>query len=228
MNETFPSWQVVQRQSRVITNDVLLTRDADTQPRDLIYEIIQPPGHGKLILTAEDECVAFCFSSCAVSKVSYVLTCCCCCCCCCCWCRWDSSGRAGASSVAQRFSQEDVDRRRLAFVHDGVAMEPTSFYFRVSDGRHKPVSGVFSVAVVRLTLRLANHTTVPMLQGHTTGVVTNASIGAETNGEPLLVEHFRARWRATRRHSHMQYVLHIRYPLNIQCSLNIQQVLNIH
>ena len=135
-----PAMQVVQRQSRLITSDILLTEDADTAPKDLIYDIIQPPSHGKLGL---------------VDNVT---------------------------ASVQRFSQEDVNRQRVIYLHDGT-MESTSFYFRVSDGHFKPVSGVFSIHLVPLTLRLVNNSAVPMQQGHTTGIIRNVSIAAETNGQ---------------------------------------------
>ena len=106
----------------------------------MIYEIIQPPQHGKISL---------------VNNVT---------------------------AAAVRFSQEDVNRNRVIYLHDGT-MESTSFYFRVSDGHFKAVTGVFSIHFVALTLHLVNHTTIVIQQSHTTAVVSNSSVGADSNGQ---------------------------------------------
>ena len=46
-----PSMTVVQRQSRIITRDMLATEDPDSDPRDIIYDIINAPVHGRLVFT---------------------------------------------------------------------------------------------------------------------------------------------------------------------------------
>ena len=112
----------------------------DTAPKDLIYEIIQPPQHGMVSLTDD------------------------------------------MTTAVMRFSQEDVNRHRVIYLHDGT-MKSTSFYFRVSDGHFKAVTGVFSLHFVALTLRLANHSTIAIQQSHTTTVIRNTSLGADSNGQ---------------------------------------------
>lgn len=146
-----PAMTVVERQWRAITAEVLLTEDADTSAKDLIYDVIQPPQFGKLALTAENATVI-----------------------------------AGATTGPPllRFSQDDVNRGRVVFLHDGT-MDPRStfFIFRVSDGHFKADSGVFSIHFEPLTLRFANHSIIHILQGQSTAVIVNSSMGAESNGQ---------------------------------------------
>lgn len=144
-----PAMTVVQRGWRAITSDILMTEDADTSAKDLIYEIIQPPKYGKLA---------------AVS---------------------DGNGTTPLTATGlARFSQEDINRGRVVYLHDGT-MEPrsTSFYFRISDGHFKADSGVFTIHFESLTLKLANHSAISILQGQSTAVVSNSSMGAESNGQ---------------------------------------------
>ena len=147
-----PAMTVVERQWKAITSEVLMTEDADTAAKDLIYEIIQPPKYGKLAVTQPDN------STVATTGVS--------------------------TSTFLRFSQDDVNRGRVVYLHDGT-MEPrsTSFYFRVSDGHFKADSGVFTLRFEPLTLKLANHSIVNIQQGQSTAVVSNSSMGAESNGQ---------------------------------------------
>ena len=86
------------------------------------------------------------------------------------------------STATLRFSQEDVNRQRVMYLHDGT-MESTSFYFGVSDGHFKAATGVFSLHFVSLTLRLLNHSSIAIQQSHTTSVISNRSMGAVTNGQ---------------------------------------------
>lgn len=148
-----PAMTVVQRQWRAITAETLLTEDADTAAKDLVYEIIQPPKYGKLTLTMDNT---------------------------------TSSAIAIATSGPPllRFSQEDINRGRVIYLHDGT-MDPrsTSFYFRVSDGHYKADSGVFTIHFEPLTLRFANHSLITIMQGQSTAVVSNSSMGAESNGQ---------------------------------------------
>lgn len=48
-----PSITVVQRQSRTITRDFLLTTDPDNPPEDLIYDIIKAPTSGRLVFNED-------------------------------------------------------------------------------------------------------------------------------------------------------------------------------
>lgn len=148
-----PAMTVVQRQWRAITAEVLLTEDADTSAKDLIYEVIQPPKYGKLALTTDN------------STASAIAS-------------------ATTGPPLQRFSQDDINRGRIVYLHDGT-MDPksTSFYFRVSDGHFKADSGVFTIHFESLTLRFVNHSIINIQQGQSTAVVSNFSMGAESNGQ---------------------------------------------
>ncbi|KAJ8667749.1 hypothetical protein QAD02_009412, partial [Eretmocerus hayati] len=46
---------VVQNQTQTITRNNLLTTDPDTEPKDIIYEIINKPTHGRLLLLSADQ-----------------------------------------------------------------------------------------------------------------------------------------------------------------------------
>lgn len=146
-----PAMTVVQLQWRAITAEVLLTKDADTSAKDLIYEVIQAPKYGKLGVTSDNSTN----SAVATSRPSMI-----------------------------RFSQDDINRGRVIYMHDGT-MEPrsTSFYFRVSDGHFKADSGVFTIHFEPLTLRFANHSIIGIQQGQSTAIVSNFSMGAESNGQ---------------------------------------------
>ena len=161
-----PAMTVVERQWKAITPEVLMTEDADTSAKDLIYEIIQPPKYGKLAVTQPDN------STVAVSGTVTSST------------GISTSGTATSVSTFLRFSQDDVNRGRVVYLHDGT-MEPrsTSFYFRVSDGHFKADSGVFTLRFEPLTLKLANHSIINIQQGQSTAVVSNGSMGAESNGQ---------------------------------------------
>ncbi|EFX76390.1 hypothetical protein DAPPUDRAFT_249084, partial [Daphnia pulex] len=148
-----PAMTVVERQWRAITAEVLLTEDADTSAKDLIYDVIQAPQFGKLALTAENA------TTLAIAGTTI-----------------------GPPLV--RFSQDDVNRGRVVFLHDGT-MDPRStfFIFRVSDGHFKADSGVFSIHFEPLTLRFVNHSVIGIQQGQSTAIVVNSSMGAESNGQ---------------------------------------------
>jgi chondroitin sulfate proteoglycan 4 len=148
-----PAMTVVERQWRAITAEVLLTEDADTSAKDLIYDVIQAPQFGKLALTAENA------TTLAMAGTTI-----------------------GPPLV--RFSQDDVNRGRVVFLHDGT-MDPRStfFIFRVSDGHFKADSGVFSIHFEPLTLRFVNHSVIGIQQGQSTAIVVNSSMGAESNGQ---------------------------------------------
>ena len=85
---------------------------------------------------------------------------------------------------AARFTQADVDRERVVYVHEGGAPEPDlDFYFRVSDGKFQPVYRHFRIHVVPLELKLVNRTAVPVQQGTRMAYISSANMGTLTNGE---------------------------------------------
>ncbi|XP_014206230.1 chondroitin sulfate proteoglycan 4 [Copidosoma floridanum] len=52
--EVIKDIDVVQNQTQTITRDNLLTTDPDTEPKDIIYEIINAPTYGRLLLLSAD------------------------------------------------------------------------------------------------------------------------------------------------------------------------------
>ncbi|XP_078718440.1 chondroitin sulfate proteoglycan 4-like [Lampetra fluviatilis] len=86
------------------------------------------------------------------------------------------------SVAVSEFTQADVDAGRVVFVQDG---SPASgvFYFRVTDGVHRPLFTLFNLAVEPLSIRLVNHSVVELVQGQATIVVTRGHLAGETNGQ---------------------------------------------
>ncbi|XP_076037801.1 chondroitin sulfate proteoglycan 4-like [Oratosquilla oratoria] len=138
---TQPEMSVVQRQSRIITTDLLRTIDDDNLPDEIIYEVMSGPDKGKLVFV-------------------------------------DNYTRS-----ANAFSQMDVDTSKVMYVHDGTNGS-AKFYFKVSDGKHKPKYTVFTIHVVPLTLKMENHTAIPIVQSSTVTYLRSAHIAAVTNGNP--------------------------------------------
>ncbi|XP_013793289.2 chondroitin sulfate proteoglycan 4-like [Limulus polyphemus] len=85
--------------------------------------------------------------------------------------------------LVQSFTQEDIDKDLVYFVHDG-SKSPGTFHFKVSDGKHKPVYKAFNIIAVSLSLTLVNKTTLEFLQGTTTVTIKPKNLGAATNGDP--------------------------------------------
>lgn len=81
------------------------------------------------------------------------------------------------------FSQKDVNDGRILYAHDGTNSS-ARFYFKVSDGKHKPKYTVFTVEVEPLTLELVNHTVVPLQQASTVAYISSNHLSAVTNGNP--------------------------------------------
>ena len=136
-----PGMTVVQRQSKVLSSQILYTEDPDNAADEIVYDVINSPVQGRLVF-AEN------------------LT----------------------SSIAQ-FTQLDVDRERVVYVHDGTLKPAVDFYFRVSDGKFQPVYRHFRIHVVPLEITLVNRTVIPIQQGTRMAYVSSANMGALTNGQ---------------------------------------------
>ncbi|XP_022246214.1 chondroitin sulfate proteoglycan 4-like [Limulus polyphemus] len=96
------------------------------------------------------------------------------------------SKRDYENHIIQNFTQDDIDKNLVYFVHDG-SKRPGTFHFKVSDGKYKPVYKAFNIHVVPLSLTLVNKTTLELLQGHTTVSIGPQNLGAATNGDPNAV-----------------------------------------
>lgn len=139
---------VVQRQSRTITSDILLTEDADTAPSDIVYDILNGPAFGRLVLADN------------------------------------------LTQSAVRFTQADINVGRVVYFHDLPGTSSSSgtppsvdFYFRVSDGAHKPAFRHFAVRVLPLELRVVNSSAIVVQQGTRTAYIRSRNMGAITNGQ---------------------------------------------
>ena len=85
----------------------------------------------------------------------------------------------------KRFSQDDVNQKRVIYFHDGDgdSLKPDDFYFRVSDGQYKPVYRHFRIHIIPLELKLDNKSAIEIQQGTRMAYVTSANIGSRTNGQ---------------------------------------------
>ncbi|KFO32115.1 Chondroitin sulfate proteoglycan 4 [Fukomys damarensis] len=80
-----------------------------------------------------------------------------------------------------QFTQADIDSCQVWFIQDG---SPSSgvFYFRVTDGKHRPLYKLFHLDVIPISITLVNLTELLLPQGQTIVPVTNAHLSAVTNG----------------------------------------------
>ncbi|KAK6642782.1 hypothetical protein RUM43_004284 [Polyplax serrata] len=81
-----------------------------------------------------------------------------------------------------RFTQMDVNVGNVAYTHSGPIL-PTSFYFRVSDGKFNPTYTVFNIHVLPLTLNISSLKPVYLEQCSSVAVVTTENFQIETNGD---------------------------------------------
>lgn len=81
-----------------------------------------------------------------------------------------------------RFTQMDVNVGNVAYTHSGP-IQPTSFYFRVSDGKFNPTYTVFNIHVLPLTLNISSLKPVYLEQCSSVAVVTTENFQIETNGD---------------------------------------------
>nr|XP_053635834.1 chondroitin sulfate proteoglycan 4-like [Cherax quadricarinatus] len=85
------------------------------------------------------------------------------------------------SVAIQSFSQLDVNKGRILYAHDG-ANGSARFYFKVSDGKHKPKYTVFTIEIEPLMLKLVNHSVIPLRQTTTVSYISPHYLAAVTNG----------------------------------------------
>lgn len=81
-----------------------------------------------------------------------------------------------------RFTQEDINMGNVAYFHSG-SVQPTSFYFRVSDGKFNPTYTVFNIHVLPLTLNISSLKPVYLQQCSSVAVITTENFQIETNGD---------------------------------------------
>lgn len=100
------------------------------------------------------------------------------------------------------FTQQDIDENRIVFVHDG-STDSGAFYFRVSDGGHKPLYKVFNIRIIPLSLELVGPSVLELLQGQFSAVLTARNLVIETNGRKE-----RVTYNVTRSPQHGHLYLH--------------------
>ncbi|XP_033749452.1 chondroitin sulfate proteoglycan 4-like [Pecten maximus] len=91
------------------------------------------------------------------------------------------SNIGSSNSPISRFSQKDVDDRRIIFNHDGSGGS-SSFRLRVSDGAFPAMSKVFLVNVIPMSLDFVGNKTAWLLQGQSQVRLDGDVINIRTNG----------------------------------------------
>lgn len=92
------------------------------------------------------------------------------------------------SKDVKRFTQKDIDDERVIYFHDG-SQNSVNFYFRVADGRYKPVYRHFRIVVIPLEIQLINRTIIHIQQGTKMAYITSANMGVATNGQRSLIKY---------------------------------------
>jgi chondroitin sulfate proteoglycan 4 len=87
-----------------------------------------------------------------------------------------------------KFTQEDINRGHIVYEHSGP-LQPTSFYFRVSDGHFNPIYTVFNIHILPLNLSVKSLQAITIQQGASVTFVTSDSIDAQTNGNRVNVRY---------------------------------------
>ena len=84
---------------------------------------------------------------------------------------------------ASRFTQQDINERRIVYFHDGDGTQPDQFRFRVSDLKFPAVYRHFRIHVSPLTLILTNSSSIFIQQGTRMAYITSYNMGSQTNGK---------------------------------------------
>ncbi|XP_059478684.1 chondroitin sulfate proteoglycan 4-like isoform X2 [Neocloeon triangulifer] len=92
------------------------------------------------------------------------------------------------SQKAGKFSQDDINHGHIFYEHSGP-LQPTSFYFRVSDGHFNPIYTVFNIHVLPLNLSVKSSQAIAVPQGSSVSFITSDSIDAQTDGSRALVRY---------------------------------------
>lgn len=82
----------------------------------------------------------------------------------------------------QRFTQDDINKNRTVFIHDG-SRDAGAFYFSVSDGRFKPYYKIMNIRVIPIALQMVTKETVIIIQAESSVYISVANLDATTNGK---------------------------------------------
>lgn len=83
---------------------------------------------------------------------------------------------------AIHFTQEDVNQRRLVYVHNGSALTD-QFHLRVWDGKFRPEYTVFNIRIIPIYLNVTNGTPVYLQQGSNVVLLNNKQFSIDTNSD---------------------------------------------
>lgn len=78
------------------------------------------------------------------------------------------------------FTQKDVNEGRIQFVHDGSS-DSGAFYFKVSDGKHRPLYKVFNILIMPLVVDIMLNP-IEILQGQNQTILSQHQFNVKTNG----------------------------------------------
>lgn len=81
-----------------------------------------------------------------------------------------------------RFTQSDINAGKVVYHHSG-SMQPTSFYFRVSDGYFNPTYTVFNIHVLPLKLNISSAKPIYIQQCSSVAHIAPENVRIETNGD---------------------------------------------
>ncbi|CAB3369577.1 Hypothetical predicted protein [Cloeon dipterum] len=150
-----PNMTVVQGQRKQLSTEDLFTVDPDTSAKEIIYDIINEPKQGRLLMVYKE----------------------------------DRNGSiAEHTQKAGKFSQDDINHGHIFYEHSGP-LQPTSFYFRVSDGHFNPIYTVFNIHVLPLNLSVKSGHPIAVQQGSSESFITSDNIDALTNGNRVHVRY---------------------------------------
>lgn len=81
----------------------------------------------------------------------------------------------------RKFSQKDIDDKRIMFHHDG-STESGTFHFKITDGVFKPFYRVFTIHVEQIYMNITQNSTVSLLQSEATVAISQTNLNTSTNG----------------------------------------------
>lgn len=86
-------------------------------------------------------------------------------------------------TYGNRFSQLDINENRILYVHNHLP-QPTTFYFKVSDGKFTPAFEIFNLKVIPVTVGPGNdRDLVYMQQGANTTHIRETHFAVDTNAD---------------------------------------------
>lgn len=86
-------------------------------------------------------------------------------------------------TYGNRFSQLDINENRIIYVHNQLP-QPTTFYFKVSDGKFTPAFEIFNLKVIPVTVGRGNERDIVyMTQGANSTHIRETHFAVDTNAD---------------------------------------------